>query len=417
MRNWRRHKAQTSVRRSVITTDNEEWNAMEILLQDTRTSLRAFLDLLEKHDETLRVFSRRTRRLNKAFTRNFPADHLDPRVIARARQQALSATPPSPLPGARGVPRCDTSAMVYKLVHDYLNELDVFALSKFHKMRHLYQKVAVLREVHKILQSDAHTERGKMELEMNMNALDVALAAYQIGLERDLPKLIDLLDKRFVAYKAVRVAYWATQLQGLDAVRDTLQRSLGTTCTNEVAELDTTAARMHDTVNTFVERLSTVAITKMTKDEVAYYRPTEELDDACEHSFHTVLEAHDPRERQPRKGIFKRFQPRNNSMSARVQSMPPTSRHSPISDDEELARVSLPPLDASIRIPLADDSTQVIAAVSPVSSFDGRNVAEEAHITPRRLSSSSRIGLRKLASVNVQWLRKRFETPDHVSAV
>lgn len=77
-RNWRQRRAELSVRRNVTSTDNEDWNAMVVLLNDTRTSLRAFLELLEKHDDTLRIFKRRTHKLSKAFCRNYPSGTCPP---------------------------------------------------------------------------------------------------------------------------------------------------------------------------------------------------------------------------------------------------------------------------------------------------------------------------------------------------
>ncbi len=440
----RYRRFENRILRSVSTTDCEQYNALRQLLEDTRTALRAYLDLLQKNDSTWRCLSRRTRKLTRAFVRNFPGDHADHRVVAKATAQAIHAAPPSgtiPDRERAEAERAATNAapVVTKLVHDYLSELDAFYVTKFHRIETTYRRVALHREIHKLLVSAKNTNEEK--LQANRHKLDVHDTAYKLALDQHLPTLTRLMDKRFVAFKAVRVAYWSAQLRAFDSVRDSLCRNMGVACEPAVLKLDEASMELSDYVSTYVERLAAICIKTMSPSEVECYIPTAQLDDACEHSFHKVAAVvgvtpglPDPRFATPPTSktndrIFRVFSPRMGSarrlegprvdvdMAPRNLSMPPSSA-SPLSLEPAQMSGQRASLPDELRFDLREE-VSVNTPMSPVSSLDGHTTTpgrappddhEEPVLAPaKRVMSAPRP-----RGVNVWFLKRKFEAPKEV---
>ena len=376
--------------------------------------------------------SRRTKKLTRAFVRNFPGDHADHRVVAKSTKQVLSAMPATSAHYGEGESERSSAnnatPVVTKLVHDYLSELDSFYVTKFHRIETNYKRVALYRELHKFYITAKNADETKAMA--NRHKLDVSLTSYNLALEENLPSLTQLMDKRYVAFKAVRVAYWSAQLRAFDSIRDSLTRNMGVICEPAIEKLDEASEQLRNFVNSYVERLAAINIKNMSPTEIECYIPTAELDDSCEHSFHKMISVPtDPRFTTPPPSknhfpgggerIFRVFSPKGSAarrinsrigeheMAPRNLSMPP-SRASPLSVEPSHNRASLPMDD--FKFGLHDDSN--MTPMSPVSSLDGNttiaarstNEEDEIQAVAKRVLSTPR-----RRAVNVPWLRRKFE--------
>lgn len=298
---------------SIKATDNEVFNKLHEVVQSARSTLRAYRDLLVESEANFTRLRTVARKHTVPFSpASYPSDNPQPPALLEslklARDAILSTSAPAPASrppsraSAEGVQRKRSSAgttdedetptapgvdsansVAIRLVDEYLRALQRCANVQCASVMVSYRNVVRHRENGRELankRESGNVARNTEEEIECRNELAVSTRNYDITLQRNLASLKMLCDKRFVVFKAVRVAFYAAQLRSFDVLADSLVRNIGENTSADLAGVDVASHRMHEYVARYVTILSAINIDKVTPDVVADFKPSGTDDDA-----------------------------------------------------------------------------------------------------------------------------------------
>lgn len=295
-----------SVMNDLKATDNEKFNKLHELLQNIRVTLLAYRDLLDQNEFNLTHARSQSRVLTKPFTFSFPGDtpraSALPQALKLAREalqssmstKMLAKVPTKPnnrastenkrstastLTESEDPPAVETAhAVATRLVDEYLRALQKFNNIQCQSLLTSYKNVVRHREVARELAKRRDNDKFGQRVTENANELAVSSINYSISLARVVEPMQELCDKRFVAFKAIRIAFYAAQLRTYDTLTESLVANIGNHSPAEIAAYELRSQRMQEYIAQYVEKFASLTVDSITADHIREFRPAGEDD-------------------------------------------------------------------------------------------------------------------------------------------